>query len=192
MWWRATSMRRALAIFVLAVNAWSLLVPLALAASVDSTPACAAETVNITVCRRCPARQCLLTPAQSFALSPRSALTILRLQGLASWRQWRYQPRRPCMLRPSFSFRGLSPHGLSLTPPDQSLPRSSRLAPTPSNLHREVLEVHLGLCRSTRCGRESNGTTKACLVRFGDSVHTLSRGVWCARLCATSCSPLRT
>jgi hypothetical protein len=33
-------MRRVLAIFVLAVNAWSLLVPLALAASADSTPAC--------------------------------------------------------------------------------------------------------------------------------------------------------
>ena len=48
--------------------------------------------------------------------------------------------------------------------------RSSRLVPTPSKVQREVLEIHLGLCRPTRCGRENNGTTKACLFRFGDSV----------------------
>ncbi len=36
----ASSMRRLLAIFVLALNAWGLLAPFALAASADSTPAC--------------------------------------------------------------------------------------------------------------------------------------------------------
>ncbi len=42
-----------------------------------------------------------------------------------------------------------------------------------SNSIYEGLEVHLGLCCLTRCGRENNGTMKACLVVFGDSVQSV-------------------